>query len=598
MGKRRKFLLAGLVAVAFLLTMVVGSWADDYSSHWSSQFINDAYNRGWMTGDGNGNFRPESAITRGEFAVMLWRAKGQPVPVYNCVFKDVPTNAFYYKAVAALNEAKVVNGLDAATFGPNNTLTREMGCTMLARAYNLTAVNTNAYQGFVDSGEVSDWARAEVAALVEKGYLSGVGDNRIAPKQPLKRGEMAKLLITVANAYTVQSEIAHQNAMSAVIQYASGPSISIKQTVLGSDRVRVAVTITDDWNITFAGWRESEEKATYKSKSGFDNELSSGTTEIIISENGWYAVYAENKNGFGNYKLFEVKTINKDAPVVKLSQETNSSTGKVTVFIKVTEKGESTDISGDMDYIGYRPDVNEGDTFSNENRFTELEKGTAEFTVNQEKDYGWYAVCAINKKGEFGYSLIEIKKPSGRATAPAITTTSLPDGVINTAYSQTLAATGSATIEWTLVTGSSDLADDLKVSATGVLSCTPKALGEFKITVKATNDEGSDSKEFTIKIVLPTYRVTYNANGGSDAPGAVEASNPIELSKTRPTREGYEFLGWAKSSSATNAEYQPGEDITVEGNITLYAVWKLIAEGDDDDDDDDDIGIIDENEYV
>ena len=44
-----------------------------------------------------------------------------------------------------------------------------------------------------------------------------------------------------------------------------------------------------------------------------------------------------------------------------------------------------------------------------------------------------------------------------------------------------------------------------------------------------------------------------------------------------PTRDGYEFLGWAKTATATTAEYQPGDEFTEDGDITLYAVWWKIA---------------------
>ena len=73
-----------------------------------------------------------------------------------------------------------------------------------------------------------------------------------------------------------------------------------------------------------------------------------------------------------------------------------------------------------------------------------------------------------------------------------------------------------------------------------------------------------------------TYTVSYNANGGSGAPSAQTKTKDVSLtlSTTRPTRTGYNFLGWATSSSATSAQYQPGSTYTANANITLYAVWE------------------------
>ena len=73
-----------------------------------------------------------------------------------------------------------------------------------------------------------------------------------------------------------------------------------------------------------------------------------------------------------------------------------------------------------------------------------------------------------------------------------------------------------------------------------------------------------------------TYSVIYNANGGSGAPLAQTKTKDVSLtlSTTRPSRAGYNFLGWATSASATSAQYQPGSTYTANANVTLYAVWE------------------------
>ena len=73
------------------------------------------------------------------------------------------------------------------------------------------------------------------------------------------------------------------------------------------------------------------------------------------------------------------------------------------------------------------------------------------------------------------------------------------------------------------------------------------------------------------------YTITYNANGGSGAPEQQEKlyQNDLTLSSDKPTRSGYTFLGWSTSSTATSATYTAGGSYTVEGDATLYAVWKV-----------------------
>ena len=94
---------------------------------------------------------------------------------------------------------------------------------------------------------------------------------------------------------------------------------------------------------------------------------------------------------------------------------------------------------------------------------------------------------------------------------------------------------------------------------------------------------------------LNKYEITYNANGGTTAPLAQNKAHgtSLTLSTGVPTkaytvtfdpnggtvdiakRQGScEFLGWATSSTATSATYQPGGTFTTDANTTLYAVWK------------------------
>ena len=119
------------------------------------------------------------------------------------------------------------------------------------------------------------------------------------------------------------------------------------------------------------------------------------------------------------------------------------------------------------------------------------------------------------------------------------------------------------------------------------------------------------------------YSVSYNANGGSGAPSAqtsgnrtitytfnkwaagsasgttysaggsftpsanttmyatwnssTSANSAWTCSSTKPTRNGYTFLGWSTSSTATTATYTAGTAYTITSGLTLYAVWKLNA---------------------
>lgn len=74
-----------------------------------------------------------------------------------------------------------------------------------------------------------------------------------------------------------------------------------------------------------------------------------------------------------------------------------------------------------------------------------------------------------------------------------------------------------------------------------------------------------------------TYTVSFDANGGTGAPAAQtkQYTQSLILSSTAPTRDLYDFLGWATQASATTAEYQAGGTFTANADTVLYAVWQL-----------------------
>lgn len=76
---------------------------------------------------------------------------------------------------------------------------------------------------------------------------------------------------------------------------------------------------------------------------------------------------------------------------------------------------------------------------------------------------------------------------------------------------------------------------------------------------------------------INTWKVTYYANGGTGAPSAQtkKYGTALTLSGVEPTRDGYEFVGWGTSASATAAAYQPGASYTSNAALNLYAVWKV-----------------------
>ncbi len=79
---------------------------------------------------------------------------------------------------------------------------------------------------------------------------------------------------------------------------------------------------------------------------------------------------------------------------------------------------------------------------------------------------------------------------------------------------------------------------------------------------------------------VDTYKIAFNANGGSGSMDAVtvQCGVPVQLPANTFTRDGYNFVGWSTTYAAPTTVYEDGEevkDLTTRNNTyTLYARWK------------------------
>ena len=165
---------------------------------------------------------------------------------------------------------------------------------------------------------------------------------------------------------------------------------------------------------------------------------------------------------------------------------------------------------------------------------------------------------------------------------PKITTANLPDGTVGEPYTEaTLAVTGDALISWQLANGST-LPAGLNLSKEGKISGTPTTANTYKFTVTATNDNGSDSKEFTLSINEETkYSLTIDLNGGNGTTTGGEYLAGEVINIDAGTKSGYRFTDWTSSDGGTFAD--PSSASTTftmpDRNVTVTANWKKKSSG-------------------
>lgn len=92
----------------------------------------------------------------------------------------------------------------------------------------------------------------------------------------------------------------------------------------------------------------------------------------------------------------------------------------------------------------------------------------------------------------------------------------------------------------------------------------------------ASGERVSGSGYHTVGGVTHTV-ITYNANGGSGAPGNQDKwwGEALYLSNTKPSRTGHTFKCWNTAANGSGTNYNSGDNYTPDpgGTVTLYAQW-------------------------
>ena len=146
------------------------------------------------------NGQPESKVlTRADAVAGLYQLAGSPAVSGSVTFTDVAADASYAKAVAWAQSTGIVTGINASTFAPDQTVTREQFALILyrfakAQGKNTQAVNSslNAYS---DRAQVSAWAAPGVKFAMGSKALSGAS---ISPRTTVSTTD-ADAALTVLN---------------------------------------------------------------------------------------------------------------------------------------------------------------------------------------------------------------------------------------------------------------------------------------------------------------------------------------------------------------------------------------------------------------
>ena len=153
-----------------------------------------------MSGNGDGTFEPEIAVSRSMLVQVLYNLEGKP-EAEDVAFTDVAADAWYADAVAWAAGNKIVNGVEVDEFAPDEDITREQMAAILYRyaqykGYDVSA--SNDLSTYTDATQISDYAVPAMQWVNAEGLITGSTDTTLSPMDSALRAEAATILMRFA----------------------------------------------------------------------------------------------------------------------------------------------------------------------------------------------------------------------------------------------------------------------------------------------------------------------------------------------------------------------------------------------------------------
>lgn len=183
----------------------------DIENYWAKECIVKLAERSLVKGYADGKFRPESLLTRAEFASLMVGAFGKSPEVQKAVtFKDVPKNHWAWQFIQTVSKKGFFSGYPDGTFRPEQPILRVEAITVIASVINLQipqSPEATLKDAFDDAAEIPNYAKNVMATATQRAIVVNYPNVRkLRPNQNATRGEVAALLCRALRIYTVAPE--------------------------------------------------------------------------------------------------------------------------------------------------------------------------------------------------------------------------------------------------------------------------------------------------------------------------------------------------------------------------------------------------------
>ncbi len=201
-NQKGKKLLSVFLSVVLALSSfsIVFAESSEIRGHWAEKQLGDWIDRGLMTGYLDGSYKPNNNITRSEFVALvnrIYQFDEKTEPGFTDVSAEA--NQWVYDEVSKAKKAGYINGFVDGSFKPNDSITRQEVAAIISRIEKLEPnPDSEILKNYVDANDIPEWSKADIGAVVVKGYMRGTPENQFKALAQIARAEVVTALDRVA----------------------------------------------------------------------------------------------------------------------------------------------------------------------------------------------------------------------------------------------------------------------------------------------------------------------------------------------------------------------------------------------------------------
>ena len=162
--------------------------------------LNKDDHKAYMFGYPDWTFRPNNNMTRAEVTVMFARLLKNYPPTdvkYNLPYRDIFESDWYYPAIGFMTENGIIKGYEDGTFRPNSPITRAEFATIAAKFEELVGIEDRSF----DDVPLNHWALVYINSAYARGWVSGYEDGSFRPDRLITRAEVVTVTNKMLNRY-------------------------------------------------------------------------------------------------------------------------------------------------------------------------------------------------------------------------------------------------------------------------------------------------------------------------------------------------------------------------------------------------------------